>query len=352
MKILKYIFFLLLIVVIGGAIYFGTKDGKYDFAEERIMNIPASLLYNNVNNYKTWPSWSPWLEKDPDTKRTYSDKTSGEGANFTWDSENMEVGKGTMETIAVIPNKRIKQQITFSSPIGDSKSDVQWDFKPTDTPGQTKVIWGMKGEQSLLEKVFMSFMEGDLETMVRRDYQKGLAKLETTTIATMQKYTITVENNITQYGGGYYMYASTSCNTQDVGVKMRELMSLVVNYMKTNNIDMAGYPFSIYNQVDETTGTVIFSAAVPVKENIITPSGSPVIAGFMKPVSAVKTILKGNYINLSQAYTKANAFVAKNNYTLHPTANMFEVYPTDPELVPNPANWITEIYLPIVSPSL
>lgn len=350
MKILKYIFLLLLVVIIGGAIYFGTKDGSYNFAEEKVMNVPAAMLYSNVNDYKNWPTWSPWLEKDPETKLTYGDTTSGEGANYAWESEDMEVGTGTMKTIAVTPNRKIEQEITFNSPIGDSKSDVWWDFEPTDIPGQTKVSWGMKGDQSLLEKVFMSFMEDDMETMVRRDYQKGLAMLETTVQAEMQKYTVAIDDAIAEYGGGYYLYASTSCKMQDVGLKMGELMGQVVGFMQANNVAMAGYPFSIYNQIDEATGTVIFSAAVPIKERVLTESGSNVNAGYMKPVSAVKTILKGNYTNLPQAYTKANEHVAKNGYIPHPTAKMFEVYPTDPTLVPNPADWITEIYIPIVKP--
>ena len=33
---------------------------------------------------------------------------------------------------------------------------------------------------------------------------------------------------------------------------------------------------------------------------------------------------------------------------ISPTANMFEVYITDPDEVPNPANYVTEIYIPVI----
>lgn len=348
MKLIKYLFFLILILFIGSAIYFSTKDGTYNISESKVMKVPASMVFNNVNDYKNWPAWIPWLEIDPDTKITYGTTTTGEGASYAWDSENMEVGKGNMTTLKVVPNQEIQQQIIFNSLIGDSKSDVWWKFEPIENTDETIVTWGMKGEQSLLEKAFMSFMDGDMETMIRKSYQKGLSNLENKLKKAMQVYDINV-NGISQYGGGYYMYSSTSANINNVQNAMARLMQETMQYMKTNNIPMTGAPFTIYNQIDATTGNTIFSAAIPVKENIITPPESNVLCGFMQPVTTVKTTLQGNYINLKETYTTAMEYVSKNGYTPHPTAKMFEVYLTDPEKVLNPAEWITEVYIPIVT---
>lgn len=348
MKFLKYIFFLLLVVVIVGALYFGTKDGSYSVAESKVMNAPASVIYDNVKDYKNWENWGPWMKQDPDIKINYAEKTEGEGASYSWSSDDMEVGDGAMETVKVIPNKEIEQTISFNTPIGDSKSDVFWKFEPiAENPAQTKVTWGMKGEQSLLEKVFMSFQDTDLETEISKMYQEGLTNLDRDVQGTMQRYEITIDG-ITKYGGGYYLYATTAARLQDISIKKRQLMGEVSGYMSQNNIDMAGPPFTIYNQMDETNGTAIFSTGIPVREKIETPKGSPVISGFMDPVTTIKVILKGDYKNLQEAYAKGNEYIATNGYIPHPSAKMFEVYPTDPQEVANPANWITEIYLPIL----
>ena len=40
---------------------------------------------------------------------------------------------------------------------------------------------------------------------------------------------------------------------------------------------------------------LLASAAIPVKDRVITPEGSPVLTGFMESTTAVKTTLKGNY---------------------------------------------------------
>jgi effector-binding domain-containing protein len=60
--------------------------------------------------------------------------------------------------------------------------------------------------------------------------------------------------------------------------------------------------------------------------------------------------LKGKYEHLSKAYDKAQNYIAENNLQVHPTAKMFEVYANDPGEVSNPAEWLTEIYIPIVAP--
>src|SRR5690606_10318715 len=114
-------------------------------------------------------------------------------------------------------------------------------------------------------------------------------------------------------------------------------------------LNMAGNPFTIYNQIDNANNTVIFSAGIPVREQVITPEGSPVVCGFMEPVSTVKTTLKGNYNHLAETYTKTREYIEKNGLQIDPERKIFEVYITDPEEVPNPANWVTEVYIPIIS---
>jgi effector-binding domain-containing protein len=349
MKLLKYLFFLILIVVIGSAIYFGTQDGHYAVAESKIMNAPASLIFTNVNDFKNWQTWGPWMAKDPDIKITYAEKTSGEGGSYSWTSDDMEVGDGSMTTIKVIPNKEIGQTITFNTPIGESKSDVSWDFESTENPTETKVTWAMKGEQSLLEKVFMAFSDDDLEAGISEMFQEGLASLDSAVAKEMKVYSINADG-ISQYGGGYYMYNTTAAKMEEVGLKMGPLMGQVMNFMQQQNIPMAGAPFTIYNQVNELENSVIFSAAIPVKEKINTPMGSPVLNSYMAPVTAVKMTLKGDYKNLPETYSQGQQYLTQNGYELHPSAKMFEVYLTNPEEEPNPADWITEVYIPIIKP--
>lgn len=342
MKILKYLLFLILIIIIGSAIYFGTKDGTYDIQDSTIINAPPEVVFGKVNDYKNWEKWGPWKKEDARTTFTYAEKTSGEGASYSWSGDT----KGSMTTTKVIPNKEIEQKIVLKTPTGEHTSIMYWIFDEVENG--TKVTWGMKGEHALIDKAYQSLKGYNYDSRVHRMNKIGLEGLATEVVEDMKQYVINVDG-VTQYGGGYYMYTTSVAKQDELETKTKPMMNEVMGFVTKNKLNMAGNPFTIYNQIDDANNTVIFSTGVPVKEQVITPEGSPVVCGFMNPVSAVKTTLKGNYKHLAEAYTKAKQYMEKNDLEIDPDGKMFEVYLTDPEKVPNPAHWLTEIYIPIIT---
>lgn len=342
MKILKYLLFLILIIIIGSAIYFGTKEGSYDIQDSMIIQAPPQVVFNKVNDYKSWEKWGPWKKEDSTMVFTYAEKTSGEGASYSWDGEM----SGSMTTTKVIPNKEIEQDLTLNTPAGERNPKVYWTFEEVD--GGTKVTWGMKGEHTLIDKAYYSWSDFDFDASMHQMNKTGLEGIATEVAEDMKQYSINVDG-VTQYGGGYYMYTTTVAKQDEIEGRLDAMLEQVMGFIKQNNLNMAGAPFTIYNEFDNTTGTVIFSTCIPVKEQVITPEDSPVVCGFMEPVSAVKTTLKGDYKNISEAYTKTRQYIEKNSLQIDPMGKMFEVYITNPEETPNPADWLTEIYFPILS---
>lgn len=344
MKILKYLFFLLLIIVIGSAIYFGTKDGTYNIQDSAVIEAPAEVVFNKVNDYKNWEEWGPWKKEDPSITFTYAEKTSGEGASYSWEGE---MG-GAMKTTKVIPNKEIEQDLTLYTPAGERNPKVYWKFE--EVPNGTKVTWGMMGEHPLVDKIYYSLSGFDFEEAMHKMNKTGLDGIATAVAEDMKQYSINVDG-ITQYGGGYYMYTTSVAKQSEINEKMAPMMTEVESFINTNNLNTAGNPFTLFNEIDSQNKTVIFSTAVPVREKVITPEGSPVVCGYMEPVTAVKITLKGNYDYLSEAYLKGRKFIEENKHTIDSNKKMFEVYITNPEETPNPADWITEIYIPVLEPA-
>ena len=66
----------------------------------------------------------------------------------------------------------------------------------------------------------------------------------------------------------------------------------------------------------------------------------------MERTIVVKVTLKGNYTNLKEAWNIANNYV-KDNQLEASEMSPFEIYVNDPGDLPNPADWMTEIYIPI-----
>jgi effector-binding domain-containing protein len=339
MKLLKYLLFLILIVLIGGAVYLGTKDGKYDLNESKIINAPISMIFDKVNELRSWEEWGPWQKEDATMVFSYPEQTIGEGASYSWTG----MMDGSVKTTNVTPNKEILQDLTLMTPGGERNPKVYWRFEEVE--GGTKVTWGIKGEHSFMDKAFYAFSSMDFDGDMKKMHVEGLEGIAKEVEEDMKKYTITVEG-IKEHGGGYYMYTTAASKLGDIGSKMAPMIGKVSGFIQQYKITTAGMPFTIYNDWDEVNGTVIFSTAIPINDRIIITQGD-VLCGYMEPLTAVKTVLKGNYTNLAEAYQKTQEYVAQNNLIADPGKNMFEVYSTDPGSVPNPAEWITEIYVPV-----
>ncbi len=340
MKALKYILLLLLLIIVAGAIYIATLENSYDISRTKIIKAPVQVVYNNVNDYKNWPEWSPWIEQEPTASLIFGEKTSGEGASYGWNGAIL--GEGNMETVGVKTNEIINQKITFIKPF-ESESDIYWSFKPVEDG--TEVTWGMKGELDFISRAYMAFT-GGMDKQVGSDYDRGLFKLDSVLQVNMKKFSVTV-NGTTTHGGGYYLYSTTSCKIDEFTTKMQEMMPKVSMYAQKNKIPMAGAPFTLFHKYDEENNAVMFSCAVPVSERVITESGSGILTGMLKPFKALKITLKGNYSNSKEAWETAYKYIADNKLEQVAGSAALEVYLTDSINTPNPADWLTEIYIPV-----
>ncbi len=343
MKILKYLFFLLLIVIIAGAIYVATKDGNYQVEESAIINAPVPVVFNEVNNFKNWEQWGPWMDDSDDLIINYPENTTGQGASYSWKSE--ELGDGSIRNTKVIPNSTIDQILIFKSTYGESKSDGYWNFEEVEDG--TKVTWGIIGEQDFMEKLAFTFMDKSFSAMVKPMFAEGLEKLKKITLEKMYKYAVNVDG-VTTHGGGFYMYATTATKISQVQTKMQQMFADVSLYMEQNNITAMGNPFILYNQWDEQNNSAIYSAGVFTPSLVITPLESSVLNGMMPVQKVLKTTLTGDYKYLKQAWESAYKYAEENNLPIATETPAFEVYVTDSKESPNPANWVTEIYIPLL----
>lgn len=319
--------------------YIAVQPNDFEFNRSRTIQAPVSVLFKKVNDFKNWPQFSPWLEQEPNANLTYGETTSGMGANYSW--EGAVLGEGSMETLTVNDNSSISQHISFVKPY-KSESDIYWKFEPSEEG--TKVTWGMKGEQDFMTKMYTVFA-GSIEKNTAPDFDRGLFKLDSVVTADMRKYSITV-NGITQHGGGYYLYNTTSCKLDDVENNIKEMLPKVTDFLNKNNIKPAGAQFVEYIKWDEANNAAIISCCVPTTEKIVTTDNN-ILTGQLLPFKAVKTTLKGNYSNLKEAWDKAKRYIPENGLEFAENGPLLEVYTTDPANHPNPADWVTEIYIAV-----
>lgn len=338
MKAFKYILFLILILIIGLAIYVAVQPNSFKVERSKTINAPAAVVYNNVIDFKNWEAWSSWVEEKPETIITLSEVTKGVGGSYSWEDED---GVGTMKTVDTKVNSSIAQIMQFAD---FPENDINWSLIPNED-GSTNVTWTIEGkDMPFMFKAYTTAM-GGMEKLIGPHYERGLDLLDSVLVADMKRYSVSIEG-ITQHSGGFYLYNTTSCKIDNFKDKMQEMFPKIGGYAIANNIKMAGSPFVLYHKWDEANNAVMFSCAVPTSSRFET-TDPDVLTGQLESFKAVKTVLNGDYENLKEAWDKTMSYIQTYNLEFAQGGPMIESYLTDPMETPNPADWITEIFIAV-----
>ena len=167
----------LVVVALAGVLaYAATQPDDFRVARSATIKAPPDRIHPLVNDLRRHRDWSSWETKDPGMKRSYSGAARGKGQVYEWDG-NSEIGAGRI-TIADSTPLRIVFDMHFLRPF-DSRSMGEIVLKPGgDT---TEVIWSMYGSQLFIGKVMCLFF--NMDTMIGREFETGLAKLKNVTEA-------------------------------------------------------------------------------------------------------------------------------------------------------------------------
>lgn len=166
MKILKIILAAIAVAIIGFVTYNATLEKEYAVSRSTVMNVEAHTVQEVVSDFSTWPKWSAWFEADSTMEYTLGANHRGEGATYSWTSENS--GSGSMEILSLTENT-METKIEF---VGQGTSNGHWTFE-TIEDGVTKVTWGFSGEMPFM----MRWMGAQMDKWVGPDFETGLANL-------------------------------------------------------------------------------------------------------------------------------------------------------------------------------
>lgn len=130
------------------------------------------------------------------------------------------------------------------------------------------------------------------------------------------------------------------CKPDEISAKLAELLSEVMAHLNATGATMAGAPFSRYHALGETLD---LEAGIPVHKPI-TEKGR--VKNSKLPAGRTVTCWHvGPYHELHAAHTALQAYLAQAKLTAR--GGPWEVYWTDPGMVPDPAKWRTQIFAPI-----
>lgn len=144
---------------------------------QRAINIKAAAetIFPLISDFHQWRAWSPYEEKDPAMKRTYGGADRGKGATYAWDGDR-NVGSGRMEILEAAAPSRVVIKLDFFTPF-EGHNTAEFTMLPQGDG--THVTWLMHGPANFVSRLIQVFI--NLDNMIGRDFEAGLAKLKTLT---------------------------------------------------------------------------------------------------------------------------------------------------------------------------
>jgi hypothetical protein len=162
------------IVLIGGFIVFvTTRPDTFKVERSAIIKAKPEKIFNQINDFRNWVSWSPWEKIDPEMKRTYSGEKKGKGAEYKWEGKK-DVGSGGMIITESTSPSRIVLNLDFIKPF-EAHNIIE--FAIEDNKNSSRVIWTMSGKNNFFAKLMSIFFS--MDKMVGKDFEAGLANLKT-----------------------------------------------------------------------------------------------------------------------------------------------------------------------------
>lgn len=144
------------------------------FRVERSLDIGAApeKIFPYLNDLRQQRLWSPWDQKDPNMKRTYSGAERGVGAKYAWDG-NKEIGAGSQEITGVTPYSGVDVKIDFIKPFA-ANNRIEFRLRPAGA--NTNVSWAIFGPHPYFFRVMSVLC--NMDRMIGREFEKGLVQLK------------------------------------------------------------------------------------------------------------------------------------------------------------------------------
>jgi uncharacterized protein YndB with AHSA1/START domain len=173
-EIIAILAVVLAIAIVVVLILAATKPDTLRVQRAAVVKAPPERVFPLINDFHQWTTWSPWENKDPAMKRTYSGAQSGKGAAYAWDG-NKNVGSGRMEILEASSPSKIVIKLDFFKPF-EGHNTAEFTMLPQGDAATTNISWVMHGPAPFMSKVMQVFM--NMDNMIGKDFEIGLANLK------------------------------------------------------------------------------------------------------------------------------------------------------------------------------
>ncbi len=138
MKIIKFLGFVILGVILLGlvAALFIKKD--FHFEKSQAINASKDVVWDNVVKFENHQKWSQWKKMDPNMKVVITGTDGEKGAKMSWTSDHDKVGNGSQTITNVIAGERVDSELDF-----DGKGTAKTYMKVSGDSTKCTATWAL-----------------------------------------------------------------------------------------------------------------------------------------------------------------------------------------------------------------
>src|SRR5699024_5011518 len=308
--------------------------------KEVILNAPNEMVYDVFKNWEHWQSWH---------KRWTDDKTTSlnsQGNNLVWASNNKLYEKGEATFTKNIPYKTLEFDADIKTNLGTMTQDNKINLTSIGELS-TEVKWESNVRLSFWQKLAVRLGKGDKYIQSESDlFVSSLLVLDTELVEKMNLHNAEVLG-LTILPEQNYIHTATASNKDNFIATARKKIDQLYNYSKEYGIPINGEPIVIIHKRENNNLNFLFSVALPLIDgyelNIENPE---IVIGVFESRSTLKTSLKGNYKYWEKALELGTDYIKQQELESPIEEGIVLKWINYKNLPVNPAEWVTEVYIP------
>lgn len=303
------------------------------------IDAPVGVVFAQVNGFRHFNDWSPFVAVMPDATYAFEGPDFGVGAKMAWEVSGPKAETGGQTVVASSPYERVDVELDLGK---QGKAQSAFLLQPEN--GGTHLTWTFDTDFGF--DIFGRYRGLLLDRQLGPLYAQGLTNLKRIAEALPKVDWSDLEIGIAVVPSTTIAYAtgSSSADPTEISAAMAATYGLVLGFVSTNGLQLAGQPLAITNYWDERGFG--FDAGIPVSGAPTRGAGpdSPVRMGETYGGRVVRAIHVGPYSGLDTTSEKIEAYIVA--HSLEKNGRPWDVFVSDPGNVPED-ELVTEMYYPV-----
>lgn len=343
MKFFKYLFFLIILVFVIGSLYIATIS----VPDEKTVNfetpVSAELFKLKIQDLSTYESWFSFPEKSTSEPRL-SNSEDFENTTLSWQNEKFESINFQNK---MLTEDSINQKLTLKTWLSSSEFDISWNFESSEQ--KSMLVVHLKSDANFWQKTEYVFTGLSHIEITESAISESLKTLEQSITREISVYNISPVGKV-DTGNFHFIHATSAArlNFESILSKSESIFESVENFMEEQEFDIYKGRLIVFENFYDNTDNIIFSSGVGAENKVAIPDYFEVLSKPIGRGSYFKTQLTGDYVNLRELLAISQSTLEKRELTIDKALKPFLEFEVDAHETINPAEWITNFYIPIL----